>query len=422
MVTGIIRETEDSIIPEVYYFQEESEFPVISKKDFYKELRLRGYHYNGAFRAVHSARADGLFGKVEWNYNWVTFMDAMLQIHILGTDSRTLLLPTKIRKLRINGVHHFDLMTKMDSENRIFNVYVDHKYNRIIAGGIELEGLHASPVQRRRPPGIPVLEKSVFLPYILSQPLSFKNAARVCVQLALENNPALKMKLVEVDTDGRKTVLNDFIESIEDLPVITADYILFTPQKLEDIPGIHIENGSLSTQTNCHFLILSEFNQNLIEAAKKALVDNGFLLLREKASSNNKSWELSEHFRTITIVPIESNEETFVLLQKIQQKFQIQPVVVKVPQDDETFKWIGLLQSAINTKTPVIVYSFNEDFNGVIGLVKCLRKEPDGNLVRCFFIDDKSAPEFDLYHPFYLEQLSLGLAFNIYRNVRVIYF
>ncbi|XP_070141375.1 fatty acid synthase [Drosophila kikkawai] len=416
VVTGIIRETKDSIIPEVYYFQEESEFPMISKKDFYKELRLRGYHYNGAFKAVHSARSDGLFGKVEWNYNWVTFMDAMLQIHILGTDSRTLLLPTKIRKLRINGVHHFDLMTKMDSENRIFNVYVDHKFNRIIAGGIELIGLHASPVQRRRPPGIPVLEKSVFLPYSMSKLQSFKNAARICTQLALENNLTFKMKLVEVDTDGRKTVLSDFIESIEDLPVITADYVLFTPQKLEDIPGVHIENGSLSSQTNCHFLICGEINQSLIEASKKSLVENGFLLIREKAYSNIKAWEILENFRTITIIPIENNEETFVLMQKSKQNITIQPVVVKVSQDDKCFNWIGLIQSAINSKTPVIVYSFNEEFNGVVGLVKCLRKEPDGNLVRCFFIDDKSAPEFDLNHQFYLEQLALGLAFNIYRN------
>jgi len=66
------------------------------------------------------------------------------------------------------------------------------------------------------------------------------------------------------------------------------------------------------------------------------------------------------------------------------------------------------------------VYSFNESLNGVIGLVNCLRKEPDGNMIRCFFIDDPSAPEFDLCHPFYSAQFSLGMALNIYRNVSVI--
>ncbi|KAI8033272.1 hypothetical protein M5D96_013972, partial [Drosophila gunungcola] len=86
-----------------------------------------------------------------------------------------------------------------------FDVYVDHMYDRIIAGGIELVGLHASPVQRRRPPGIPVLEEYVFLPFSPSRILSLKNAARVCVQIALENNPSLKMKDVMLAT-GRLAV------------------------------------------------------------------------------------------------------------------------------------------------------------------------------------------------------------------------
>ncbi|KAH8295236.1 hypothetical protein KR018_009015 [Drosophila ironensis] len=419
VVTGIIRETHNPTIPEVYHFQKESKFPVISKKDFYKELRLRGYHYNGAFKEVHRARSDGLFGQVEWHYNWVTFMDAMLQIQILGTDSRTLLLPTKIRKLRINGVHHFDLMTKMHADNRIFDVYVDRKYDRIVAGGIEIIGLHASPVQRRRPPGIPVLEKYLFVPYT-SPALSLENAARVCVQLALENNPTLKMKFVEIDTEGKTTVLNMFLESIEDLPVITADYTLLSSQSLENIPGVHIENGSLSTQSNCHFVICSGFegesNKQVIETAKKVLVDNGYLLVRENSMFSVNTLDLFEHFRRITTVPINNSEEIFILLQKIPKKLQNQPIVVQVSGKDIQFEWISHIQTAIDTKTPIIVYSFNDEFSGILGFVNCLRKEPEGNLVRCFFIDDKSAPEFDLTQPFYSAQLSLGLAFNVYRN------
>ncbi|XP_043067726.1 fatty acid synthase isoform X1 [Drosophila bipectinata] len=418
VVTGNIREINNPTIPEVFHFQKESNFPMISKKDFYKELRLRGYHYNGAFKEVFSARSDGLFGQVEWHYNWVTFMDAMLQIQILGTDSRTLLLPTKIRQLRINGVHHFDLMTKMDPDNRIFDVYVDHKYDRIIAGGIELIGLHASPVQRRRPPGIPVLEKYLFTPYC-SSALSIENATRVCVQLALENNPTLKMKIVEVDTNGKKPVINMFLESIEDLPVITGEYMLLTSQSLEEIPGVHIENGRLCTQSNCLFVICSGFegdnNRDVIESSKKALVDNGYLLVRETVL-NMKTTEILDEFRTISIIPIDTNDETFFLLQKVPNKLQIQPIVVEVSESDKDFEWISHIQAALTTKTPVIVYSFNEIFSGILGFVNCLRKEPDGNLIRCFLIDDINAPAFDLLHPLYSTQLSLGMAFNVFHN------
>ncbi|XP_062126451.1 fatty acid synthase [Drosophila sulfurigaster albostrigata] len=420
VVTGKIREIESPTIPEVYHFKQESDFPMVSKKDFYKELKLRGYHYNGAFRAVKSARSDGLYGQVEWNYNWVTFMDAMLQIQILGTDSRSLLLPTKIRKLRINGVHHFDLMTKMDPENRVFDVYVDHKYDRIVAGGIELTGLHASPVQRRRPPGIPVLEKYEFIPYLPAPELSLSNAARLCVQLALENIAVMKVKLVEVDTDGRDTVLGKFTEAIEDLPVITGEYMYLTDRKIEEIPAIHVENGKLSALSNYHFVvaggICGELNEDVIQNAQKVLVDNGYLLIRERPTTNLANLKLPEQFRLITVIPLDNNEEVYLLLQKISKKLQIQPTVVKVSDNDSSFEWLNQVQSAISIKSHVVAYAFKEKLNGLVGLVNCLRKEPDGNLVTCFYIDDPRAPEFDLADPFYASQYSLGLAFNIYRN------
>lgn len=72
-----------------------SEFPILQERDFYKELRLRGYHYSGAFRSVMEARGDGLYGKVRWDLNWISFMDCLLQINILSKDSRSLLLPTR---------------------------------------------------------------------------------------------------------------------------------------------------------------------------------------------------------------------------------------------------------------------------------------------------------------------------------------
>ncbi|XP_030371512.1 fatty acid synthase [Scaptodrosophila lebanonensis] len=420
VVTGQIREIENPTIPKAYSFQKESQFPMVSKTGFYKELKLRGYHYNGAFRAVHKARSDGLYGKVEWNYNWVTFMDAMLQIHILGTDSRSLLLPTKIRKLRINGVHHFNLMAEMDPENRVFDVYVDHKYDRIIAGGIELIGLHASPVQRRRPPGVPVLEKNEFVPYLPKQVFGLSDAVRICVQHSLENTPTLKMKIIEVDTEGRDTILSHFIDAIEDLPVVTADYMLLTDRELGDIPGVHTENGKLSTQSNCHFVIVSGlfegFNGEDVITAHKVLTDSGYLLVRERNCLNMNALKIPEKFRLISAIPLENNEDVIILLQKVSKYINVEPVLVEVSENDNNFEWIVQVQSAMSTKTPVVIFAFNEKLSGILGLVNCLRKEPDGNLISCFYINDENAPKFSLSDPFYLDQYTLGLAINIYHN------
>lgn len=400
---------------------------MISKKDFYKELKLRGYHYNGAFQAVTEARSDGHYGKVEWKYNWVTFMDAMLQIHILGTDVRNLLLPTKFRKLRIYGLHHFNLLSNMDSEKREFDVYVDHNSDRIVAGGIELIGLEASVVQRRKPPGVPVLEKYNFLPHFPSPVMNVADAARICVQLAIENNPALKMKFVEVDTDGRLPIISNFYDSIEDLPVVTGDYMFLTSQTLTDVPAaIHIENGKLSTQTNCNFVIIGglagQKNEETIKLANKSLIDSGYLVVRERTSSTIDNLVVPENYKMLAVIPLDNNEEVILLLQKMNNKFNHEALVIEVSDNDHDFSWLTQVQQAIANKSPVVVYAFNQKYNGLIGLVNCLRKEPDGNLITGFFVDDPTAPQFNLNDPFYGNQYALRLAINVYKNVCDLFF
>uniref|UniRef100_A0A1B0B9K0 Fatty acid synthase n=1 Tax=Glossina palpalis gambiensis TaxID=67801 RepID=A0A1B0B9K0_9MUSC len=422
VVTGRITEIERPSLPEVYDFIEESVFPTLCQKDFYKELRLRGYHYKGSFRAVKEARGDGLQGKVGWNLNWVTFIDAMLQIQILGTDSRTLLLPTNMRKLRICGLHHVDLATKMDPENRVFEVYVDRKHNRIVSGGIEIVGLHASPVQRRKSPGIPILERYQFVSHFPAPAVSIQDAVRICVQLALENSTMLNIKTVEVDTDGRLPIIENFVEAIEDLPLITGDYVFLSNQVLEDIPKVvHVEDAKLLTQKNCHFIIISalcgELNELVLTQASKSLVERGYLVVRINNSSGKINLKIPDDFKMVADLPIENTDEIILLLQcRGSKKFSLEPTVVEISGSDKEFTWLIQLKQSVNNKTPTVVYAYNEKLNGLIGLVNCLRKEPDGQLITCFFINDKSAPAFNINAPFYAAQYALGLAVNVYQN------
>lgn len=124
-------------------------FPIMQERDFYKELRLRGYHYSGAFRSVLEARGDGLCGKVKWDLNWISFMDCLLQINILAKDSRNLLLPTRIEKMRINAKDHMALTANLDPENPYFDVQVSPELGILIAGGIEIFGMCDIECERR---------------------------------------------------------------------------------------------------------------------------------------------------------------------------------------------------------------------------------------------------------------------------------
>lgn len=140
IVTGTIREILQpeplTELPPV----ERSDLPILKQEDFYKELRIRGYQYSGFFKSVTEARADGLCGKIKWNMNWVSFMDCLLQMQILHQDSRSLILPTRIQKLRINSKEHMARAGKMSEDDSYFDVKMNPELNIVQAGGIELVG------------------------------------------------------------------------------------------------------------------------------------------------------------------------------------------------------------------------------------------------------------------------------------------
>lgn len=103
--------------------------------DIYKELRLRGYDYGKTFQGIlESNNAGNWFslgyktrivcceriiaflwvriwfigdhGRLQWTGNWVTFLDTMLQMIVVGLPGRSLRLPTRIRSVCVDPNLH----------------------------------------------------------------------------------------------------------------------------------------------------------------------------------------------------------------------------------------------------------------------------------------------------------------------------
>jgi len=87
-------------------------------RDIYKELKLRGYQYANLFRGLKSTSTSGKRGHIAWANNWVTFMDTMLQIKILGIDMRNLYVPTEIQKLVIDTKLHAQCIQNITAEEK----------------------------------------------------------------------------------------------------------------------------------------------------------------------------------------------------------------------------------------------------------------------------------------------------------------
>ena len=53
-----------------------------------------------------------------WSGKWVSFLDTMMQMQILGQPGRSLQLPTRIKSLHVNPVVHRDHVIQIDSERQ----------------------------------------------------------------------------------------------------------------------------------------------------------------------------------------------------------------------------------------------------------------------------------------------------------------
>lgn len=424
VVTGIIRHVEQPEPILVLPPQPKGKYPIMKDRDFYKELRLRGYHYDGEFRAVIEARGDGLGGKVKWNNKWVPFLDCLLQINIVGKDTRNIVLPTRIQKIRINEIEHMRQVAEFKSNQAEFDVKVCPELGILTAGGVEITEIQTNTVGRRKPPGSPILENYQFVPLFPTSKMSVSDAIRVFVQIALENDTNINARIVEMidKNDNNVTaIIENFAKAMMDLPLVVPDLMVLSARNDIEVEGITIENDDLSSKKDCLFVIATNLmsKRKLFDAAKLSLRPNGYLLSRETSNYTFNNADLPANFELLSIVGTEA--ETLILLQYHQKKLS-ETKVILLSSNDDKYQWLPRLNDAIKQNDSVLVVAQNESNSGILGLINCIRREPNGSNVRCLMIDDNSAPLFDIRLEFYQQQLKAQLAFNIYRNVSVFHF
>ncbi|KAM3842210.1 fatty acid synthase-like, partial [Diretmus argenteus] len=138
----------------------------LTAHDVYKELRLRGYDYGKNFQGILESSNAGDSGKLQWTGNWVTFLDTMLQMIVVGLSGRSLRLPTRIRSVCVDPALHLEKVSEHATGQQAADVRVNRCLDSIVAGGVQICGLHATVAPRRQQQqSPPTLEEFVFVPY-----------------------------------------------------------------------------------------------------------------------------------------------------------------------------------------------------------------------------------------------------------------
>ncbi|CAH2093487.1 unnamed protein product [Euphydryas editha] len=388
-------------------------------KDFYKELRLRGYQYSGLFRGIIGCNVEGTRGRLAWVNNWVTFMDCMLQMKIIGQDTRGLFVPTRIEKLCIDADIHYDAITQMNpnSSKKSFEIRVYPHVDVIRAGGVEIRGLQATPISKRIPRGVPVLEKNVFIPNFGKSKMKIEDILRSDIQLILENIQTYKVKSIEIvddeyTTNGIKPVMETVADVLGDLPLVQAELSVLSENPLDMPLHISVENKKLNTDANALIVIGANLLQRpeVLKQALSALRNNGFIISREKEQINPKDF-----CDKYDIIGIKNTGIEYIIL--LRKRVGFKPAkFVKVVTVDDTYAWIDKIKEELKAGQKLVIYSQDEPLNGLLGLINCLRKEPGGEIVHGLLIADSSAPPFNPDLEFYEEQLDMDLAINVYQE------
>jgi len=168
--TGFVRMIEDcekKIDHTIFKPSEDERLEVIKKEDVYKELRVRGYDYQGDFQGIVEVNANGREGKVKYTSSWVAFADALLQVSILGEKSRTLFVPTYIEYLRceVTTLAAYNELCLKQNVDPIFDVYYDPSIGIGATHGMFVKGMKVTETPRRTEKQKAFLQEYAFTPY-----------------------------------------------------------------------------------------------------------------------------------------------------------------------------------------------------------------------------------------------------------------
>lgn len=398
--------------------------PTLNSSDFYKGLRLRGFMYDGDFRVVNKARSDGRCGSIEWkNDNWVTFMDAMLQVGILSKDTRSLQLPTGIREIKINAAEHLNYLKTLQSDgdaDRIMcEIRMSPELNTIVCGGIEITGLTLNTISRRHQNGVKVLDRYEFVPLKGNGVVyTINDAVRICTQLIHEKLLTEQIRVVEVFNRDNRTELQPIIEHFQrallKIPLVNGNFVLMTQQPFPDLAGIDVQpNTLLSGNGDSTVIVASKCmaDEEFMAAAAKKLIENGFLISIEPNFIKWTQLKAPNGFQLLSLV--HSELFSLVLMQHVPNKDEtnLRNVTIQLQSGSGDYKWLNSLQEALaSTSMPSITLIAQDGTSsGALGFVNCLRREKLDRKIQLVQIDDDHISTFD-------EQLMLGMPINVHRN------
>ncbi|CAF4521555.1 unnamed protein product, partial [Rotaria magnacalcarata] len=370
----------------------------LQTNEIYRDFNLRGYEYSGLFRGINQMNIDGTCGELKWNNDWISYLDTMLQVHLI--PSQGLQLPTRIDSLRIDPKLHLDLISSTTST---CSVYVDYWNSLCFSGGVELFGLHCTGTSKKNKQQNTILESYLFVPFDKE---TVDRELQTCLYLILENNLTTALSLCQI---GNEKLSEEIFNFYSQQPSIKSlEYTLVTSLSEDEInKKINLVENLSSTTTAVDLVIVNNIETNIYDWEKlfSLCKSNGFILVSSDIDVPTKQMESDNFIQIIT-------RKNYKLWKKLSNENFIDTIV---NIDEKNFKWIEQIKLLLSSNSPSqrVWLVSNQIDNGIIGFFNCLRREPGGQSLRCIHIQDSE----NILNENILQNLKQrDLTVNVYQN------
>ncbi|KAJ0172968.1 hypothetical protein K1T71_011144 [Dendrolimus kikuchii] len=147
VVSGYIKIFDSaSMDDETHLSNVETSLNKLARSDIYDLLLLRDYNYSGEFCSIYSADVSLFEAVVEWNDNWVTLIDGLLQLHVLHRSHDSISRLTRINSICIDVNQHQKHKLCIDGKTMMNAVVSEdlHYTSRIVLDNLPL--IYEKPV------------------------------------------------------------------------------------------------------------------------------------------------------------------------------------------------------------------------------------------------------------------------------------
>ncbi|KPJ09498.1 Fatty acid synthase [Papilio machaon] len=111
---------------------------LLTSDEIYRLLSFRGYSFNKEFQVIRSANSAISKATVEWTGEWISYIDALIQLNIMKRNHNGISTPKLIGELIIDVNEHVsdDLSKITEHEATIFDLY-----NTVRCGGVTIKDM-----------------------------------------------------------------------------------------------------------------------------------------------------------------------------------------------------------------------------------------------------------------------------------------